>query len=77
MNASTISYIEDTYIKSDNLAFFDELMNYRGEISTNAEERAWLDWAADITAERFNTSYNEGEHIVKLIEGYYKQKEWI
>jgi hypothetical protein len=77
MNASTISYIENNYIKSDNLAFFDELMNYRGEIETSAEERAWLDWAADITAERFKVDYNEGERIVIMVEKYYKRKEWI
>jgi hypothetical protein len=77
MTQKEFSFIEKNYIKADNLAFFDELMNYRGEISTEAEERAWLDWAADITAERFNTSYDEGEHTVKLIESYYKQKEWI
>jgi hypothetical protein len=77
MNTSTISFIEKNYIKSDNLKFFNEVMEYRGEINSNAEERAWLDWAADITAERFNVSYTEGESIVKLVEGYYKRKEWI
>ena len=76
MSVDVLKIVERTIISKDR-EFYEELIAFRGDIITEAEHRAWLDWADDLVMERYSMSSMEAEGIVRSVEEYYKAKEII
>ncbi len=73
LNSSFYKSVEENIIELDR-EFYEELIGYRGEIIHKSEHQAWLDWASDLVANRYEISYNEALKRVHLIENFYKVK---
>jgi len=76
MSTDYLRIVEREIINKDK-DFYEDLIAFRGDIVSDAEHTAWLDWAGDLISERYAMSMFEAVGLARTVEDYYKSKEVI
>lgn len=76
VNEEFLSYVEKEIIAKDR-EFFGEIISFRGMISGEAENQAWIDWASELYSIHKGVNETEAEGIIYTVLTYYLETKVI